>query len=267
MWWNRIIANVCRKTGLTFRPVYDERGFGGDLGKFAAENEVDFISHGNAEMSHIAGLPEHRGVHIVRDPRDIAVSAYFSHLHSHSVKEWSELEGYRESLKSMSKEEGLLAEIENRKTEFEQIGTWDYEQPNILEIKFEEMADSSYDLVVRVFLHYGLIDNSDYRVRHRFKEVAFDVVDGIGKSAGRALTRRFRPASLSGAEILGLAWRFRFQSLAGGRKQGEENIKSHFRKGRPGDWVNHFNDEHKALFKELYPDILIKLGYETSNDW
>ena len=60
MWWNRIIAGVCRKTGLIFRPVYDERGFGGDLARFLVDQNVDFISHGNAEMGHIAGLGEQK---------------------------------------------------------------------------------------------------------------------------------------------------------------------------------------------------------------
>jgi hypothetical protein len=267
MWWNRIIADVCRKTGLTFQPVYDEDGFDGDLKQFVEQHQVDFISHGNAEMGHIAGLSKHRGVHIIRDPRDIAVSAYFSHLHSHSTEEWSELAEYRKQLQGMSKEEGLATEIENRKTEFRQIETWDYNQPDVLEIKFEEMAQSSYDLVVRVFQHYGLIDDSDYRMRHRLKELAFELVDGIGRSAGRSLTMRLRPHTLSGAEFLAMAWRYRFQSLAGGRKQGNEDVKSHFRKGHPGDWISHFTSEHKALFKQLYPDLLVNLHYESSDDW
>jgi hypothetical protein len=267
MWWNRMIANICRKTGLHFEAVYDERGFDGDLRKYIGERGIDFVSHGNADMEHIKGLGEHRGVHIIRDPRDIAVSAYFSHMHSHSVEQWSELQNYRDKLQAMSKEEGLATEIENRKTEFRQIESWNYDQPNILEIRFEDMPDSSYDLVIRVFQHYGLVDDSRYRTRHKLREMALDVVDSIGGTAGSKLTRWIRPDTVSGAEILAMAWQFRFQSLAGGRKAGDENVKSHFRKGRPGDWVNHFTNDHKAQFKALYPNILQQLGYEASNDW
>jgi hypothetical protein len=240
MWWNRIIANACRKTGLAFSAVYDAR---------------------------IAGLGEHRGIHIIRDPRDIAVSAYFSHLHSHSVKEWSELEDYRENLRGMSKDDGLATEIHNRKTEFGQLESWDYRQPQVLEVKFESLADSSYDVVLRAFQHLGLVDESDYSIPQRMKGLFLDVVDGIAGKAGSAVTRPFRSSRITGAELLAIAWKFRFQSLAGGRKQGVEDVTSHFRKGRPGDWVNHFTADHKSLFKELYPDLLTTLGYESSNDW
>jgi len=41
-----------------------------------------------------------------------------------------------------------------------------------------------------------------------------------------------------------------------------------FRKGRIGDWREHFTDEHKKLFKESDKDgWLVRLGYETSEDW
>jgi len=44
--------------------------------------------------------------------------------------------------------------------------------------------------------------------------------------------------------------------------------KSHtFRSGKTGGWVNHFNDEHKQLFKEVAGDLLVKLGYEENNNW
>ncbi|MBN2549648.1 MAG: sulfotransferase domain-containing protein [Anaerolineales bacterium] len=40
-----------------------------------------------------------------------------------------------------------------------------------------------------------------------------------------------------------------------------------FRKGKPGNWQEHFTAANKALFKELASDILIQLGYEQNNDW
>lgn len=44
--------------------------------------------------------------------------------------------------------------------------------------------------------------------------------------------------------------------------------KSHtFRSGKTGGWTQHFTEEHKKLFKEVAGDLLVRLGYEKSNDW
>lgn len=40
-----------------------------------------------------------------------------------------------------------------------------------------------------------------------------------------------------------------------------------FRTGKTGGWKEYFTDEHKALFKEVAGDLLVKLGYEENNDW
>ena len=44
--------------------------------------------------------------------------------------------------------------------------------------------------------------------------------------------------------------------------------KSHtFRSGKTGGWKEHFTEEHKALFKDVAGDLLVRLGYEESNNW
>ena len=40
-----------------------------------------------------------------------------------------------------------------------------------------------------------------------------------------------------------------------------------FRSGKTGGWREHFTDEHKSLFKDVAGDLLVRLGYEQSNDW
>ncbi len=40
-----------------------------------------------------------------------------------------------------------------------------------------------------------------------------------------------------------------------------------FRKGQIGQWKNYFKAKHKAVFKEVTGDALIKLGYVTGDDW
>jgi hypothetical protein len=40
-----------------------------------------------------------------------------------------------------------------------------------------------------------------------------------------------------------------------------------FRRGKPGEWREHFTEENKRQFKASTGDLLIRLGYETSTAW
>jgi hypothetical protein len=40
-----------------------------------------------------------------------------------------------------------------------------------------------------------------------------------------------------------------------------------FRSGRSGGWRQHFTEKNKETFKAVAGDLLIRLGYEDSNDW
>ena len=40
-----------------------------------------------------------------------------------------------------------------------------------------------------------------------------------------------------------------------------------FRKGKPGNWREHFTPANKAFFKEQAGDLLIRLGYENDANW
>ena len=44
--------------------------------------------------------------------------------------------------------------------------------------------------------------------------------------------------------------------------------KSHtFRSGKTGGWREYFTEEHKAIFKNVAGDLLVRLGYEEDSDW
>ncbi len=40
-----------------------------------------------------------------------------------------------------------------------------------------------------------------------------------------------------------------------------------FRKGKPGNWREHFTSANITAFKEATGDLLMRLGYESSQDW
>ena len=112
---------------------------------FAEEGNFDFICHGNADNELIKRLEKrnYKAFHVIRDPRDIVVSGYFSHGKSHPVhpvyNPW--LKNYKEKLNSLDKDQGLLLELEYCKTYFKRMYEWDYKNPNIYETKFEILTN------------------------------------------------------------------------------------------------------------------------------
>jgi len=49
--------------------------------------------------------------------------------------------------------------------------------------------------------------------------------------------------------------------------KSKQKISHTFRSGKIGSWKEHFKEEHIAVFKQLYGEVLIKLGYEDDYDW
>ena len=58
-----------------------------------------------------------------------------------------------------------------------------------------------------------------------------------------------------------------FERLAGGRRPGEVDPTSFFRKGIVGDWRNHFSEENIVVFKQVAGNTLITAGYEEDDQW
>lgn len=54
-----------------------------------------------------------------------------------------------------------------------------------------------------------------------------------------------------------------FSRLSGGRRQGQEDAGSHFRKGVVGEWREMFDSETKRRFEEVAGGVLRELGYES----
>lgn len=72
---------------------------------------------------------------------------------------------------------------------------------------------------------------------------------------------------LDESKIIGVAGKLNFSAFSDGRKRGDENVSSHFRKGIQGDYLNYFNGLHKAICKERIGQYLIDLGYERNYAW
>ena len=239
------------------------------------DDRVDFLAYTNASREHIYDLKFYKGFHVVRDPRDVVTSAYFSHLHSHGVTGWPELEPHRKALQKLNKEEGFFLEMEFSRQEFQDMYEWNYDQRNVLEVKMENLIRDPKHGFDQILRFLDLLDSAATGSRRSWKRLATAKMNRLNQRGRRFMPARLplfpvprlRMDTLPEPTLAHIIEAKGFRKLSGGRKRGQENVKSHYRKGVPGDWRNHFSDAHVRYFKEHFGDLLIKLGYESDNEW
>lgn len=223
VWFSNILRQLAVKTGLKFCD--------GEEAKQASDSDIILYPHSRVDVNQ---LGHYRGSHMVRDPRDMMISGYFYHLWTkekwcHKSKERFGGKSYQQVLNALSPEEGLALTIRESSDFVEDMMKWDYQNPLIMEIRYEDLIEREAELFPKIFSHYG------------FKPAAIE----IGCEAAEKYTLR----NVAIWEI------------------GNPKGKSHFRSGEVAQWREIFQPSHKALFKQLYPDILVKLGYEKDNEW
>lgn len=263
-WFNRILRATAWRIGWKWVNFDNPSMFGLDLEAYLSTHPKDVFSYTNASFKFVKPiLDKIIGIHLIRDPRDILVSAYFSHLYSHPTRGWTDLIRHRKRLQSMEKEEGLFEEMNFRIGQFKDMTEWDYNNRNVLEIKMEELTSNPEEGIIRIFDHCGIIGSQTVSISNR---LANYINQPHLKSRGR-FPLRYKRDSISTEELKKIIYMNRFERLAKGRAQGEEDVKSHYRRGTQGDWKNHFTPELKKAFKDRYGNLVIHLGYEKSNDW
>ncbi len=230
-WILYIVMEVCNLVSMKMKSHHSDEFFDGDIEEYRRNNPFDFWCYINADYTFVRYL-DTRGFHVVRDPRDVIISGYFSHLSSHPVEHWPRLKFYRRYLRTLSKEEGLMLEIEFSSSFLHHMLSWDYDTPQILQLRFEDLLRGQCDRFIEIFRFLGLV-----------------------------------PDKISEQSVCEIVERCSFEKLSGGRKAGTEDVSHHYRRGVPGDWRNHFTGRHIEYFKKLYNPVLMKLGYETGEDW
>jgi len=197
------------------------------------------------------------------------VSAYFSHRNSHPTEAWPELVEYRQKLLSCSKDQGLFLELEFSSGLFQDMRSWRNRSGNgsIRLYKIEDMVSNPYQAFLEIFEFLGLLNQDYYSASSRLR---FLLAQGSGKlervmSSAVRLPRGLR--TIPAERLLGIVHERNFSKLSGGRRRGEVDPSSHYRRGVHGDWLNHFSLEHLQFFKERYGDIVLQYGYENDPDW
>jgi len=182
----------------------------------------------------LSALRPHVGTHMMRDPRDLAVSGY--HYHQWTSEPWAhrprkELGGMsrQQYLKAVDRIEGMKAEIQGLRPAVERMLAWPRDDPRYLEITYEELINDEETGFRKIFRHYG-----------------------------------FTPRMVE--EAVSVAMRHSFVR-ATGRERGVARERSHLRSGKARQWEEEFTPELKRYFEEVHGDALVRLGYEASNDW
>jgi hypothetical protein len=231
VWVASIVQDVSKAAGLVTERHDNDTKFAGDILSWRRDHPFDFWCYTNADYTFVRGVAV-QGFHVVRDPRDLIVSGYFSHLYSHPEAGWPRLHHYRGFLQTLSREEGILREMEFSAPVMSDMLVWDEHPPGIRLVRFEDLVANPAARFCEIFEELGIL-----------------------------------PGLVSEWTVREIVERHSFERLSGGRKKGQEDLHSHFRKGTPGDWRNHFTARHVAYFQGLYNVLLLKLGYETNVDW
>jgi hypothetical protein len=240
-WIGKVLNLVAKEFGL---PIAKN-----DISKLPCTRPAIFFQ--NRVYVIPGSMSNYRGSHMIRDPRDIVLSGY--HYHLWTAEEWcnkkikdlpadmekvwpllpaNEIKDmtYKEYLKSLPQEEGILTEMKRASTTtIKEIVEWNYMDDNIFEFKYEDIMQDEEEYFRRLFRHYG------------FKENAMDKALKIARSCSFSNVTK--------------------------RDVGEVDKKSHLRSGKLQQWKVEYTDKHKECFKELHGKDLIKLGYESDLNW
>lgn len=197
------------------------------------------------EMHEI--YPEARVIHIIRDGRDAAVSMTH-HMWNHAQD--------REGVYNLKPEE-----LKRRESFLKS-----YEQPTGTRERLftdKDLRDSAtgWRNQIQKSREYGRTLFGDVYAEVRYE----DLLERPNEETERLL--RFLGADASAGTVEECVRAASFETWTKGRRRGEEDPSSFFRKGVAGDWRNVFTEEDKDVFKEVAGDLLVDLGYEKDRDW
>ena len=183
-----------------------------------------------------------RGVYVVRDGRDALTSQFFYQLSQMPEGDYPRLSGLiRRSypnLVNKADPSGLFDDFVKRQlaNPIAAHCNWgahvrsyfEVENPNMSIVKYEDLHTDGEATLARVVSELSGEPADPDRAREAINRYKF----------GKQSVRRNNPAP-----------------------------KAYLRKGKAGDWVNHFTPTAAKLFDRACGDMLIKMGYEKDHSW
>jgi hypothetical protein len=221
-WMRKFMYEICQIIS------YNYIVFGGDSSKNIASRwrHHTCYLYVNSTTEHLESVPSHaRGFHLIRDPRDVLVSDYYSRKNTHRVDTpWKR--NLRDYLVAHDLEEGLLHMLDHC-TYYEQIDGWNLgSRSNILDVRYEDLLVDEIGVFRKILQHLHISIPA---------EALQDIIESCS-----------------------------FKAMSGGRARGVEDQHSHYRKGMAGDWQLYMpkgGTVYKA-FNNRFGRRLHSLGYE-----
>jgi hypothetical protein len=264
---NDILRELSRHFGWRFITVHNAAMYDNDLQAFCAARRPDLLTLSNARRQHLDELPEFRGVHLVRDPRDVLVSSYFSHRDSHPTRLWPELEAHRRDLRAVDQEQGLLLEMDCRAQQFADLGAWQYDDPRVLEWRMEALVADPAAHFRQLLDFWGLATMEASGASAGLRANANRLLAALERRGPVDRLPRWHSGAVGTAELETALAKHSFRRKSGGRRAGQADTGHHYRSGAQGDWRQHFSRRVTEAFKERFGDLLVQLGYERGLDW
>jgi hypothetical protein len=227
-WARKVLLEICKDIGLN----WEQMSASAKGRQVIQPGAPTLYVYPNSLPRDLESIPDEAlGFHLFRDPRDVLISDYYSRKWSHKITAPDKQE-IRDYLKNHDEETGLIYMLDHC-TYFPQIDGWKLgTKANVLEVRYEDLLASegsaglSADTFNEVLEHLGI------------------------KIPDAHLEQILRDSS--------------FKTLSGGRELGQEDVKSHFRKGVAGDWKAYFAryTTLESAFYERYGHLVTAMGYE-----
>jgi hypothetical protein len=263
-WFNKINFELFKKYGRVVHVLNDDILKHKNINDYYEEKKIGFLSYNNANINLINLNDDIRAIHVVRDPRDIIVSGYYSHKKVHPIYDTEEgraLEQHREILNNIDLNEGLIKEIEFSKKWYldKLMGLSMVSSDKILRLKLEDISTNTVEKYQEILTFYGLeVKGTKFNLA---LEKINQIIVPLSKRNVFLQRKGICQSNICIKSFTKLIEEKSFKNISGGREKGHEDSNSHFRKGVSGDWKTHFSQTHIKLFENSFPGLLERLNY------
>ena len=178
-------------------------------------------------------------VNVIRDGRDVMVSYYYHCLFiQENGNNWPEVQQSRKAL--------MIADPDDIYHNLPTFIEYTFEKKQHPRFSWVEFCGDWIDKLLPIIRYEDMLNDTSNELKSTLINFGTSKIDSnrLENTIGK--------------------YQFERQS---GRPSGTENITSFLRKGIAGDWRNKFSSKACEVFNEYGGSMLIRLGYESDDNW